>query len=77
MTKQKRPQRHPPRKDTVRLAGRRFTRPCADTITSVAKQRGQSPTALIVDVLERWAKRHDRRPKRKTRPSERGGGTRG
>jgi hypothetical protein len=66
----KTPQRRKPRRNTdlARLAGRTFTKPCAEVISKVAKKRGQSPTAVIVDVLEGWAKRHGR--KRSTRKRE-------
>ncbi len=44
-----------------RIAGRTFTKSCAEHIAQVAKQRNQSPTAVIVDVLEAWAKRRGRK----------------
>ena len=67
-TKAKRPRAHPrkPRKGTVRLAGRMFTKGCADLIKQVAEEDRQSPTAVIVDVLEGWAKRAGRRRRRKS-----------
>ena len=63
--------RRKPRRGTVKVAGRNFTKDTAEVIDQVAQQRGQSPNAVIVDVLEGWAKRVTRRESRP--PKGRGG----
>lgn len=49
------------REHTVRIVGRNVTQPCADVILRVAAERGHAPYRVVVDVLEEWARRQERK----------------
>lgn len=57
------------RSGTVKFAGLSLTAECADLIDLLAEQRGVSRNAVITDVLEEWARRHNR-AKRKPPPTD-------